>query len=338
MTGEDRKRFMGLWMVGIKKQLTRPLVLRNILSLLKIMVGVALLIVSIRGIQWENLVTGIRSANPAWVVLAIGSILFGLFLKIWRWALLVRNYGIRATKTRLFSAFFVGQAVNILLPFRGGELVRIGFFADKPKTLPEVASTIVLEKYLDLLGLTICGIWISFTISLENIFDARKWLLPLTGIFTLLLLATIVFGPAVWKKIRAKGIVPNWMVDWVDRWVRTSQWLKNPRQIAPLILLTLLIWGVMWLTNLLLFRSFGLHLGGSAAGLVLVLVYVGLLPALMPGNIGPFYFFARLALLPFGIIQDQAIVYAVVLHAIVTLPALLGGLIGLVVKQHQVAV
>ena len=91
----------------------------------------------------------------------------------------------------------------------------------------------------------------------------------------------------------------------------------------------------MWLTNLLLFKSLGIPLGGTAAGLVLILVYVGLLPALMPGNIGPFYFFARLALLPFGIIHDQAFVFAVILHAIVTLPALLGGVIGLLVRPGR---
>ena len=98
-----------------------------------------------------------------------------------------------------------------------------------------------------------------------------------------------------------------------------------------------MIWGLMWSTNLLLFKSLGLYLGGTAGGLVLVLVYIGLFPALMPGNIGPFYFFARLALLPIGIIQDQAVVFAVLLHAIVTLPPLLGGAVGLLIPHQQAA-
>jgi hypothetical protein len=91
----------------------------------------------------------------------------------------------------------------------------------------------------------------------------------------------------------------------------------------------------MWSTNLLLFQSLGIPLGGTAAGLVLILVYVGLIPALMPGNIGPFYFFARLAVIPFGIINTQAVVYAVLLHAIVTVPSLFGGLIGLVIRPAR---
>ncbi len=101
------------------------------------------------------------------------------------------------------------------------------------------------------------------------------------------------------------------------------------------MLLTVFIWGVMWLTNLLLFNSLGLHLSGTAGGLVLVLVYIGLLPALMPGNIGPFYFFASLALLPFGIIQDQALVFAVILHALVTLSPLFCGIIGLFLRTPR---
>src|SRR4030042_3779736 len=112
--------------------------------------------------------------------------------------------------------------------------------------------------------------------------------------------------------------------------------MRNPRQVFPGVLLTILIWGVMWLTNLILFKSLSLPLGGTAAGLVLILIYIGLLPALMPGNIGPFYFFASLALLPFGILHEQAFVFAVVLHAIVTLPPLLGGVLGLLLRSDRV--
>jgi uncharacterized membrane protein YbhN (UPF0104 family) len=306
-----------------------------ILTMLKILAGLGMLVLSVQGIQWENLVAGIRSTEMSWLVLAILSVVLGLFLKFWRWVTLVRNYQIQSTMARLYSAYFVGQAVNIILPLRGGELVRIGYFAGEPKILPEIASTIILEKYLDLMALTVCGLLVSYKISLDNILNLGSWLLPLTAIVTILLLAAIVFGPAIWEKIRAGKFLPERVINWVDRWVQTSQWLRNPKQVFPAVLMTILIWGVMWLTNLLLFRSLGFPLGGTAAGLVLILVYVGLIPALMPGNIGPFYFFARLAVLPFGILHDQALVFAVLLHFIVTVPALIGGLTGLVIRSDR---
>lgn len=338
MTGERDERVTRFGLGNLKVNMPRPSYFKNILAIIKILAGLALLILSIQGIQWGNLVTGIRSANLAWLALALLSVLLGLFIKIWRWAILVKNYHVRSTIARLYSAYFVGQAVNIILPLRGGELVRMGYFAGEPKVLPDIVSTIALEKYLDLLALSVCGILVSLKFSLDNILNLRGWLLPLSIIVTVLLLAAILFGPAIWGKIQAGKLLPERMIDWVDRWVQASQWLRNPKLVLPAVLLTILIWGVMWGTNLLLFKCLGLPLGGTAAGLVLISVYVGLLPALMPGNIGPFYFFARLALLPFGILSDQAFIFAVVLHAIVTLPPLLGGAIGLLVRPgRQVA-
>jgi len=335
MTSERGERGSRFGVGKLKVNMPRPSYLKNILTIIKILAGLAMLILSIQGIQWVNLVTGIRAANLTWLVLAILSVLLGLFLKIWRWIIFVKNYQIQSGITELYRAYFVGQAVNIILPLRGGELVRIGYFAGEPKILPDIVTTIALEKYLDLVALAVCGILVSFKLSIDNILNLRGWLLPVTIIVTLLLLAAILFGPATWGKIRTGNRLPKRLIEWVDRWVQASQWLRSPRRVFPGVLLTILIWGMMWLTNLLLFRSLGLPLGGAAAGLVLLLVYVGLLPALMPGNIGPFYFFARLALLPFGILHNEALVFAVILHAIVTLPPLLGGAIGLLVRPGR---
>jgi uncharacterized protein (TIRG00374 family) len=295
----------------------------------------ALLILAIKGIQWENLIAGINSANPVWLTLAVLAVFMGLFLKLWRWAILVKNYHIRSSLARLYSSYFIGQAVNIILPFRGGDLVRIGYFTGEGKIIPEVASTVVLEKYLDFVALVVCGILVSVKFSIDNIMNLRGLFLPLAGIMTLLLLLAILYGNALWEKIRITSKLPKRVIDWIDRWVEASQWLKNPRQVLPGILLTIFIWCVMWSTNILVFNGLGITLGGTAAGLVLISVYVGLFPALMPGNIGPFYFFALLALLPFGISRDQAFTYAVVLHAIVTVPPLLCGAIGLFLRSER---
>ncbi len=306
-----------------------------LLSILKILAGLALLVFSLRNIQFARLLSGIRAADITWLLLALASILLGLGLKLWRWAILVKNYHIRASFSRLFGAYFVGQATNILLPFRGGELVRLGYFSEERQILPQAASTIVIEKYLDILALTVSSLLVSYTISLEDILNLRGFLLPVSVILTLLFLAAILFGPAFWSKLRQRSILPEWMVPWLERWVQASLWLRDRRQFIPLVLQTVLIWIVMWLTNWLLFQSLGLPLGGAAGGLVLVLVYIGLLPALMPGNLGPFYFFASLALLPFGVLQEQAVVFAVILHAIVTLPPLFGGAIGLFLRSPR---
>jgi predicted anti-sigma-YlaC factor YlaD len=79
----------------------------------------------------------------------------------------------------------------------------------------------------------------------------------------------------------------------------------------------------MALTNRLVFQTLALDLGWDAAILVLILVYLGILPALMPGNVGPFTYFAQLALLPFAVNNNLAVAFAVILFVIVTIPPLL---------------
>jgi glycosyltransferase 2 family protein len=304
-------------------------------STFKILAGLTLLILSIQGIHFENLVEGIQAANLTWLFLAIVSVITGLLLKFLRWQIFLKNCHIQADLSMTYKAYFLGQAVNILSPLRAGEAVRMGYFAKDPHHLPEVALTIALEKYMDLVALAVCGILVSLRLSLENILNLKGVLLPLTTFASLILLSGVLFGPSAWAKIRVFQGIPTGVKSWVDRWVQSSLWLRKPEQVLPGIILTLIIWGVMWLTNLLLFKSFALPLGGTAAGFVLITVYVGLLPALMPGNVGPFYFFARLALIPFGVIHDVAFTYAVVLHAIVTLPPLIGGAISLLTSSPR---
>jgi uncharacterized membrane protein YbhN (UPF0104 family) len=311
---------------------------RTFLAIIKFVVGLALLVLAVRGIQFDNLVNGIRSSNLTWLSLTLSVVLLGLALKLWRWFILVRDYRIQASLGRCFSAYFVGQAANIVLPFRGGEVIRLGYFVEEKEIIPAAASTIILEKYLDLLALTVSCILVSLKLSLDNVLNLRGFLLPVTLLTTMILTLAVLCGPSLWEKIRGRTRLPQGLVVWLDRWVQASRWLRNPAQLIPVVLLTGLIWGIMWLTNLLLFRSLGLHLSGIAGGLVLVLVYIGLLPALMPGNIGPFYFFASLALLPFGILHETAVSYAILLHALVTLPPLLGGVIGLLIHSQPASI
>ena len=307
---------------------------RNLLTFLKVLAGITLLFLTFRGIQVENLVGSILSADIAWLIGTLSMILLGLGLKLWRWRILLGNFHIKIGLSRLFSAYFVGQATNIILPFRGGELVRLGYFAEEKKIIPAATLTILLEKYLDLLALTACSILVSLKISLDNILDLRGFLLPITIIITISLLLGILFGPLLWEKIVAMQLLPNRLTSWVDPMIQATKWLKNPLQFFIMLMLTTFIWSIMWLTNLWLFTSLRLPLGVTAGGLVLVLVYIGLLPALMPGNIGPFYFFASLALVPFGILHESAVTYAVLLHALVTLPPLIGGLVGIAIHSQ----
>ncbi len=305
------------------------------LTAIKILAGLAFLYIVVRGIRWETLLSGLRMLNPAWLLLSILSVLTSLFVKLWRWAFLIRNYQLNASNTRLFSAYFIGQAANILLPMRSGDIIRIGYLSGEVGIIPQVTTTVVLEKYLDLVALVICAVVVSINLAVKNVVNLPGSYIALILVTSILLFIFAVFSGKLWGIIRSRIKLQAKVTDWIDRWVEGSQWLVNSRKIYAVVLLTGLVWLIMWLTNILVFKSAGIRLHAAAAGMVLVSVYIGLIPAIMPGNIGPFYFFAFVPLIPFGVNRDQALLFAVVLHAIVTVPPLVFGSVGLFLRSQR---
>lgn len=297
---------------------------------LKGLVGLALLALSLRMVDWSRLAGELRAAHLTWLALGLGSVVLGLGLKIWRWRILVRGFGIHLGVRTVCEAFLAGQAADILLPVRGGEVVRLGAATgDQAARLPRLALTIGLEKLLDLLALTATAVLVAAYLPDEVDSRVRGWLFPFSAIGTLLLLAGLAWGPELWSRFRSRlqsnsAARLKRPLDFVEALVQSSLWLRDGRRALAPLALTALIWIAMASTNLLLLRSVDLRLGPAAGGLVLVVLMLGLLPALMPGNIGPFYFFTQLALGPFEVEAEAVVAFAILLHAVVTLPPLLG--------------
>lgn len=318
-------------MMDAKKRLLNS---QTILRGLRIVLGLILLVFALKDANWIELRKSVMAANLTWLVAAVGVVIVGLGLKIWRWSLLLANFGLKHPLGLVSQAYLAGQAANILLPIRGGELIRMGMMGKgDANNLARIAGTIALEKFLDLLALT--GLTIIVLPSLRSI--GSQYIPQGLAIFAF---AAIVFlgvyvlwAPRLWSVIQRKiqSSHPRWIVrsaEVIGQFVESSVWLRDWRKVSSSLLITLVIWSLMWATNLLAFRSVYLRADPLMAGLVLVLVYIGLIPALMPGNIGPFYFFAQLALRAFAIPFEQALAFAILLHAVVTLPVLvIGGMI-----------
>jgi len=301
---------------------------RIIFNGIKIILGITLLVLSLWGINWNSLVATLSTIEIGWLAVAVLSVVVSLGLKVVRWHLLLRNYGIQVSFIQTASSFFLGQAANIILPVRGGEVVRFGWLrSQQDRGTAEIVTTIGIEKVLDLAFFLVISFLVTAYIPIQEIQKNTVGLAIGGAILTIALVAIIWLVPQIWESNRGRIEVKvparfQSILAGFDRWISESKLVRQPRYLFPVVGITLLIWIVMLGTNLLLFKSFNLPTLVVAGALVLVAIYVGVLPALMPGNIGPFYFFANLALAPFGIDPQVRLAYAILLHGIVTLPPL----------------
>jgi len=308
----------------------RPSYRAATLTALKVLAGTALLLLSVWGLDWRALPGHLAAAKPGWLGLALLAVLGGLALRILRWQVLLTHGAERPALPAVSEAYLAGQAANIVMPFRGGELIRLGLLAGQGSVgLAPAGVSIVIEKALDLLALAGLALVLLPSLPASVTDVVPGWLFPAAGVTISLLALGLLVSPWLIGWIRsARGGAQGWggqLMRALDEAAAAVHAMRRPALAIPAVTLTLLAWGAMIATNALLFRALDLPLGATAAGLVMLLVMIGLLPALMPGNIGPFYFFARLALLPFQVDPQLAIAFSILLHLLVTLPPLLGG-------------
>ena len=129
---------------------------RKVFPILKAVLGIILLAVTLWRLDWKAVEAGFRAVRIGWVGAGLACVLLTLAIKYLRWVLLLRVKGQPVRWGRLAEAYFIGQAANILLPFRGGEIVRFSWAATGATTYSGIlAASIFLEKYLDLSGLTV---------------------------------------------------------------------------------------------------------------------------------------------------------------------------------------
>ena len=255
--------------------------------LIGIIFGVVLFFLAIADTDFQAVFSLLSRINPLPLIFGFLFLATGLFLKTWRWRILL-NYEVLASK--LFAILTIGYLVNNLLPARAGELARIYLVGRREKVgLAKTIGSIVAEKLID----TFILILILIFIILNQPFLQKDFRFYFTGIAI----------PDQWKN-RFKLFFTSFKI------------LKNKKNLISLISLSFLIWVIEAFWNYSLFCALDLKLPLSAAFFLAAIVNLGLFIPSPPGYIGVFHFLATFALLPFGVDKSQALSYALLQHGL----------------------
>ena len=304
----------------------------------RLMLGFGALIYALRGVDLAALVDTIKGLDPLWLGITLLAVLASIGVKFWRWELLVRPVCPQQSSLSILRSLLLGQAANIVLPLRGGDIVRAAVLAPSGGSLAAILAVTVVEKALDLIALALAAA-AAMLLSWPGAVAVSWPGMLLVGLALLLAALGLMSSlDALWARLRPglERLPANIAVNaqkFGDGLVDGVGQLRRARRIPPVIALTLLSWLVMLSINIALLKSLNIHAPAGAALLVLVMVHIGVIPALMPGNIGPFYFFARLALSTYGITAAASTGFAIVLHAIITLPPMIGAGLSLLLSK-----
>lgn len=301
-------------------------------------IGILALVWAVRGLDLQQVLNTLEAARYTWVLVSLICVVGVALTKAARWNAL---YGVTeqpGSFRDLFSVLMIAQMVNVIIPLRVGELIRIGLMKQAGRPGATTLSTIAIEKALDLVAAGLIAV------SLALMAVAPQWLQAWSGSVLLMGLTLLIGLILIWylrawlEKVLARLLALfGWLpVVWQGRLLRIcSTMLEAFGAMTELrTALRILFWTVVtWLFSLLamltLFSAFNLSVPFSAAVvMMLAITFSNVVPS-PPALIGVIHAIAVVVLGEYGVAQPVALGFGIVLNIATVAPLVVLGSLAL---------
>jgi uncharacterized protein (TIRG00374 family) len=302
-------------------------------ALLRATLGIAIsliaIVVLLRSVDIGAAVEVLRNANPAWILVMLGTVLVDVGARGARWRSLLTPIAVIPYR-RVLGYTYIGYLANNVLPARLGELVRSHALGEgEHLSRTTVLGTVVVERIVDtviVVGLAALSVVV---LSVRGVLSSA---VLLGGAFVALLVVGLVIGMALHRLPGAERVVA-----YAERWPRVVELARRLREglaVAgkPRTLLAALAWSAVAWT-----ASIGTTLAaGQAVGVELTLAQGALLSSGValativpsgPGYVGTFELTAVSIAATFGVPRDSAFALALLAHAMILAVTSVGGVI-----------
>jgi uncharacterized protein (TIRG00374 family) len=255
-------------------------------------------------INIERFISALRDADYRFLIPCMLFLVLGLFTRAIRWQVLLSK---QIPFKRAFSIMNVAYLVNGILPLRIGEVARIYLTTRLQNPIPvmQTASTIVVERLLDLLAVVVM-MFLALTVapvppSLQTA-AAIGAIMAIVGFFVLIILAK---NRQFTERIIAQLVNHITILQRAKLDKLASDFFDG---LMPIIDLRALSQAIFWTATS--------WIVSIIAGYILMFAFAIAVPA-VPGNIGTYEASILLALSALGYEQsDAAIAFAIAVHAV----------------------
>ena len=269
------------------------------------------------------------------------SLLFGLFANIvrgLRWGLLIETLGVRFKRSNAINAVLGNYAVNLVLP-RVGEVWRCGIVAKYDKiSFSKLLGTLLIDRVSDtiMVGTITLFIFI-FNIDFFISFFAKNpallegfhamlnyiWIYALAIGLVILVWFVFKYMSRFTLVRKAKELLLNVWAGMKSIWLMDRKWL--------FLVQTLLIWSGYFCYFYITFYAFDFtrELGIGVGLIAFTMSSIGVAVPVQ-GGIGPWHFMVIATLVCFGVNENDAAAFALVVHTVQTVWTGRCGLAGIV--------
>lgn len=302
--------------------------------MMPLLLGGAILYWMYRGFDFEGMKDVLlHGMDWTWMALSFPFGILAQMLRGWRWRQTLEPVGERPRASVSVYSIFLSYAASLVVP-RIGEFTRCGVLRRYDGvSFPKALGTVVAERAIDsLVVLVVTGVMLLcqmrvFTTffsetgtSLDSLlarFSAAGYAVTAACAVAVLLLAHVLLKKlAIYNKVKAT-------LGGIWQGVMSLRGVRN----APLFLLsTVGIWACYFMHYYLTFFCFGFTAGlGAACALVTFVVGSIAVVVPTPNGAGPWHFAVKTMLVLYGVAEEQALFFVLIVHSVQTLLVILLG-------------
>ena len=277
-----------------------------------------------KSLDWKAVGEGFKEVDYRWFPVLVVLLVVNFLLRSWRWGWLLPE-GRKVPMRSLLEATVFGFMASFVLPFRAGEVARPWVLSRwEPVRFGAGVASIVFERIMDALVVVgILGLSVGHWSSPPEWLGAGARILGVIGGVGLigLVVAYLFSGPFTkfgqrMISIVFRGKLETKLHELVDEFFTGLKAIRSFRQLAVVVLLSIVMWG-----ELALFYQVGLHTMGLSLPIwagVTVMVFIALAIAVpgLPGFLGTFQFGCVAALALYAVGKEEALSYSIVMHVV----------------------
>ena len=321
---------------------------KTLKCLLPLLLGGAILYWMYRGFDFRNISHVLwHEMDWTWMLLSLPFGIMAQVLRGLRWRQTLEPLGECPRRNVAVFSIFLSYASSLVVP-RIGEFTRCGVMKRwEGISFPKALGTVVTERIIDsLLMFVIIGLTLLFQMSIFGTFFQQTgtslqaivsgftgagWLVAaICGVAVLILLWILIRHLSIYNKVKTtlSGI-----------WEGISS-LRGVRNIPLFAALTVGIWLCYFLLYYLTFFCFDFT-ASLGIGCALVTFAVGTIAVIVPtpNGAGPWHFAVKTMLILYGVADEQALYFVLIVHTVQTLLVVLLGVYGWArlsfIKYHQ---
>jgi uncharacterized protein (TIRG00374 family) len=132
---------------------------KQLLNIAKVLVSLGLLAFIFSTIDMKAFVQVVRLANPWWLLAAVGVMILGVFIRAYRWQILLDAIAVRVPLPELTAIYFIGFLFNNLLPSGlGGDAMRMYELNRHSERGSDAVTSVIVDRFLGLSALQLIAI------------------------------------------------------------------------------------------------------------------------------------------------------------------------------------